>query len=117
MNQRAVGSKWELKAKVMLEQQGYQIIEMNYRCRQGEIDLIGYDGSILCFIEVKFRKHSNCGTPGEAITPQKQKRISQAAKYYLYQKQLAEDIPCRYDAVLITDETMELIKNAFGGMA
>ena len=50
-----IGRKYEEKAAELLEKQGYFILERNYRCKQGEIDLIGKEGEHLCFIEVKYR--------------------------------------------------------------
>ena len=55
---RETGTWYEENAARYLEQQGYRILEKNFRCRQGEIDLIAMDGEYLCFIEVKFRELS-----------------------------------------------------------
>ena len=55
MNKRALGKKYEEKACQYLESQGMKIVEKNFRCRQGEIDLIGFHGEYLAFVEVKYR--------------------------------------------------------------
>ena len=57
MNKRQIGSGYELKASDYLTKKGYQIIERNYRCRIGEIDIIAIERDCLCFIEVKYRKN------------------------------------------------------------
>ena len=58
-NQRSVGARYEQVAGKYLEQQGYQILQYNYRCRQGEIDIIARDGEYLVFCEVKYRNNSH----------------------------------------------------------
>lgn len=108
-----VGSKYENVAAKFLESQGYHILKQNYRCRQGEIDIIAREGKYLCFIEVKYRKNLNCGTPLEAVTPAKQKKISRTALYYLFENGYGEEIPCRFDVVGITSNQIELVQNAF----
>ena len=78
-----IGKKYEAQAAEFLEKQGYLILERNFQCRQGEIDLIGKEGEYLCFIEVKYRKSANYGTPLEAVTKAKQRKISKTALYCL----------------------------------
>ena len=74
-----IGRKYEEKAAELLEKQGYFILERNYRCKQGEIDLIGKEGEYLCFIEVKYRSGLSYGSPLEAVTKAKQRKISRTA--------------------------------------
>ena len=76
-----IGRKYEEKAAELLEKQGYFILERNYRCKQGEIDLIGKEGEYLCFIEVKYRSDLSYGSPLEAVTKAKQRKISRTALY------------------------------------
>ena len=78
-----IGRKYEEKAAELLEKQGYFILERNYRCKQGEIDLIGKEGEYLCFIEVKYRRGLSYGSPLEAVTKAKQRKISRTALYIL----------------------------------
>ncbi len=66
-----------------LTRQGYRIIERNFRCRYGEIDLIAEDANDLIFIEVKTRRGDAYGLPEEAVTQRKQQKIVQVATYYL----------------------------------
>lgn len=108
-----IGKKYETQAAEFLEKQGYLILERNFQCRQGEIDLIGKEGEYLCFIEVKYRKNSNYGTPLEVVTKAKQRKISKTALYYLAKEGYPEDTPCRFDVVGMTSDQTELVRNAF----
>lgn len=112
-NNRRKGMFQEQKAAAYLERQGYRILERNYRCRRGEIDLIGRDGLTLCFIEVKYRKNQSMGDPGESITPCKQQKIRMTALWYCMEKRIGDGEPCRFDTVLITGEEIRLLKDAF----
>ena len=75
MNRRKIGAAYEEAAAVFLEKNGVHILEKNFRCRQGEIDLIGRDGEYLVFFEVKYRKSADLGLPAEAVGAAKQRRI------------------------------------------
>ncbi len=81
-----LGQLGEEKACNYLEQNNYKIIERNFRCRQGEIDIIAKDLSKneLVFVEVKTRIGSNFGRPAQAVTYVKQRHIINVAKYYIY---------------------------------
>lgn len=113
MNKRAVGTSYEKKVGAFLEQQGYQILEYNYRCRTGEIDIIARDGAYLVFVEVKYRKNAGAGSPFEAVDARKQRVISKVASYYCLTHGVGETIPCRFDVAAVLGEEIELIKNAF----
>ncbi|MEE1078671.1 MAG: YraN family protein [Agathobacter sp.] len=113
MNKREVGSKYENIAVSYLQEQGYTILEQNYRNRIGEIDIIAKDKEYLCFIEVKYRKDNGCGTPMAAVNYPKQKNISKVSMYYMMKNGLSEWTPCRYDVVAIEGEKIALYKNAF----
>ncbi len=113
MNKRAVGSKYELLAVDYMEEQGMRILERNYRCKQGEIDIVGKEAQYLLFVEVKYRKNTSSGYPAEAVTPAKQKRIYQIARHYLYEHHLSEDTPVRFDVVAILGQEIQYIRNAF----
>ena len=73
MNKRQIGAEYEKKAVALLLEKGYEILEVNYRNRMGEIDIIAKDGKYICFIEVKFRTNSDFGSPLEAVDAKKQK--------------------------------------------
>lgn len=112
MNNREIGTEYERAAAYYLEQQGYIILEQNYRCRTGEIDLIARDGEYLVFCEVKYRYDGRKGSPLEAVDFRKQKKIRQCALFYLTEKGFGE-IPCRFDVIGIQGSQITLIKNAF----
>ena len=72
---RKTGTVYEQAVGYYLEQQGYEILVYNYRCRFGEIDLIGKDGEYLVFCEVKYRKNQRKGSPLDAVDKKKQQKI------------------------------------------
>lgn len=112
-NRQKIGTAYEKKAVLFLQEKGYEILKTNFRCRQGEIDIIAQDGRYLVFVEVKYRHDDKGGLPEEAVGKDKQKRIIQTAKYYLYQKGVSEETPCRFDVVGILGKRIRLIRNAF----
>lgn len=116
MNKREVGLRYEQKAAEFLEKQGYVIVEKNFRCRLGEIDLVGRSDGYLCFIEVKYRSGSEHGFPSEAVDYRKRKRIVRTALTYMHFNKLPVDTPCRFDIVVILNDEYSLIKNAFEGI-
>ncbi|ABX42759.1 YraN family protein [Lachnoclostridium phytofermentans] len=113
MNKKVEGLTKETEAANYLSEQGYQILARNYRCRLGEIDIVARENGYLVFVEVKYRTNVEKGFPEEAITIQKQRRITNTAKYYLLVNRLPESTPCRFDVVVMLKEEIRLIKNAF----
>lgn len=113
MDKRALGSRYEERAAGFLKGQGYRIVERNYRNARGEIDIIGWDGRYLVFVEVKYRRDSARGGALEAVGFQKQRRICRAALLYRMQRRIPEETPCRFDVVGIDAEEITLVKNAF----
>lgn len=113
MNKREVGANYEKTAQFYLEKEGYRVIEWNYRCRFGEIDIIARDDRYLVFIEVKYRTSYKMGSALEAVTKRKQAVIRKVSRCYLVTKQLPQDTPCRFDVIGITGEEVVLVKNAF----
>lgn len=110
---KSVGMRYEAYASKYLEQNGYRILERNYRCCKGEIDIVAKEGPYLCFIEVKFRKTGDFGGALSAVNQKKQQRISKAALFYLVEHGYTDNTPCRFDVVGVTENHVELIKNAF----
>ena len=85
-----------------LREKGYKLAAHSYRCRFGEIDLIAWDKSVLCFVEVKTRTNTQMGLPREYVTAGKQARIRKTALFYLCDNGL--DCPARFDvAEVYTD--------------
>jgi len=83
MNRKDLGSWGEKIAVGYLKKHGYQIVETNFRCRQGEIDIIAQDNEYLVFIEVRTRKGYGFGTPEESVNVTKQKKLVSLAFAYL----------------------------------
>lgn len=111
-----LGKEGEKVAERYLRKKGYRLLERNYRCSAGEVDLIVLDGRIVVFVEVKTRTDHRFGTPLEAVQFRKQGKVIQAAQFFLNQKKLHER-EARFDVVGIswTDgmPTIEHIVNAF----
>lgn len=112
------GEKSESVAVDFLKKQGYRIIELNYRTKLGEIDIIAKQEKTLVFIEVKARKSSRFGRPELAVTPKKQRKISMVALYYLKSTKQS-NAKARFDVVAINSAkakespNIKIIKNAF----
>lgn len=113
MNTRAEGTAWEKRAAEYLAARGMKIRERNYRCRQGEIDLIGYDGEYLVFVEVKFRSTTGSGYAADAVDARKQRRICRVADYYRTMHGLGENTAIRYDVVTVQGGEITWIRSAF----
>ena len=109
------GKQAEQLACRHLQQQGLQLLEANYRCRLGEVDLIMSDHDTLVFVEVKYRSHSSHGHAAEFVDSKKQQRIIRSAQHYLQQHPHYADRPCRFDVVSIsgTENRLQWLANAF----
>ena len=91
MNQKQIeGRVGEIEAALYLKKQGYVIICMNFKCMQGEIDIIAEKDNTLIFIEVKTRTSRKYGEAREAVDNRKQKHIYEAARYFLYKTNMEE---------------------------
>jgi len=120
MKRREVGIVGERIAQDFLEKNGYKIVETNYRCPEGEIDVIARQKDLLIFVEVRTRRGTGTGTPEESITPLKKKRLTAVAEHY---GQHRESLPqaWRIDVIAIQMEyngrvsRIELIENAVDG--
>ena len=91
MNTRKIGTEYESRAAEWLEDIGYEILSRNFRSSYGEIDLIARQGACLVFVEVKYRKNSNSGKPEEAVSLQKQRKISKTADYFRVKYRIGEE--------------------------
>ncbi len=110
------GKLGEKIAADFLKKNGYRIVEANYRCPIGEIDIVARDKNELVFVEVKARKTDALGYPEQAVGVQKQKKISQLAQWYLREKNQI-NTRARFDVVAIlmlpSGNDIRLIQNAF----
>lgn len=111
-----LGILGESLAAGILQQNGYRILARNVRTPVGEIDLVARQGDALVFIEVKLRRSLRFGTPAEAVTASKQRRLRRAAQYYLL-KQPSPAAKIRFDVVAITlltdNPDIQIIQAAF----
>lgn len=108
------GAQAEKLAAQYLQQNGLALVQQNYRCRYGEIDLIMQDGTTLVFVEVRLRSRNDFGGAAASIDFAKQAKLVRSAQHYL--SGLRKTPPCRFDAVLMraTDSArIEWLKNAF----
>ena len=112
MNER--GGDAEAMAAAFLEQQGLKVIERNYRCRLGEIDVVARDGATTVFVEVRRRRSSAFGGAAASITSAKRLKLLKAARHYMSRLRVLPQ--CRFDALLIEGEPprIEWIRDAFG---
>jgi putative endonuclease len=109
------GAAAEGLAARFLTARGLVIVQRNYRCRGGEIDLIARDGETLVFVEVRLRRNRAFGTAAESITAAKRRRLRLAARHYL--ARLGREPPCRFDAVLLdalATENIEWLRGVEG---
>ena len=111
---RSSGRNAEDAAAIFLQQQGLTLVERNYQCRYGEIDLIAHDGDTLVFVEVRMRASNAFGGAAASITAAKREKLLRTARHYL--SGLPRAPVCRIDAVLIDSSANapEWLKNVFG---
>ena len=113
---KELGKKGEQLAVRYLKKSGYRIIQTNYVCKLGEMDIIAQENDTLAFIEVKTRTSTTFGPPQLAVNSAKQMQLSKVALNFLKEKKL-EDLKARFDVVAILlgprGEEIELIKDAF----
>lgn len=126
------GAQKEQQASDWLQAQGFNILEKNYLCKGGEIDIIALSPlpsnnalpllrqtkpePTLVFFEIKYRKNSHYGHPSEFVTPQKQRRITQCAQFFLLNNTPLNHLPMRFDVITFEGKQTipKWIKNAFG---
>lgn len=109
------GHQAEALACRYLQQAGLQLLEKNYRCPCGEIDLIMQDGDCLVFVEVRMRSSGSHGGALASITQSKQRKILRSAEHYLVVKKKYDRIACRVDVITLQGDlepSIDWIKNA-----
>ena len=113
MNKRNIGKEKEELAAKFLTRQGVKILEKNFSCRMGEIDLIGLDGECIVFVEVKYRTNTDYGYPQEAVSKNKRRKIVLVSGYYRMRNGLGDGTNFRFDIVSILGDKIRWDKNAF----
>lgn len=117
-NPKKAGRKGEDLAVRFLKKNGYSILERNYTCSSGEIDIVACEGDTVCFVEVKSRGSEDYGSPECGVTRAQMRRISNAALSYLTRKGVL-DADCRFDVVSVlmpaedAEPEIELHRGAF----
>lgn len=117
MKSHDLGHAGELFAKEFLQKEGYEILECNYRCSLGEIDIVAKDQETLCFIEVKTRQEDGWDA-FEAVHYLKQRKMIKIALMYLIEKFKTDEVDARFDVLAVwpVEEKgfkAELLKDAF----
>jgi len=107
------GARAEDLCADLMRAAGLRLIERNWRCRMGEIDLIAEEGGMLVFAEVRMRTGPGFGGAGESVTAAKRARLIAAARLYLSRR---ADAACRFDVFLVDGITTQVqwIRDAFG---
>lgn len=109
---QALGERGEAAVAAALERRGYRVLERQYRCRWGEVDLIACSpDEVVCFVEVKTRSSAAFAQAREAVTAAKQRRLRAAAGCYLAEHDL--DGPCRFDVAEVYGRRINYIISAF----
>jgi len=106
------GRSGEDRAAALLIDRGYAIVERNYRCRVGELDLVARDGDTLVFVEVRSRADGAHGSALDTVGGAKQRRIARVAAHYLAARHPTARA-CRFDVVGITGDDVVLVQDAF----
>lgn len=106
---QTIGRQGEDQALAFLLQHDLTLVERNFRCRRGEIDLIMREGDTLVFVEVRKRRHADFGGAAASVTPAKQARMVMAAQIFL-QGQRPQP-PCRFDVIAIDAGGFDWLKN------
>lgn len=116
---KKLGCDGEACAVDFLRKRGLRVIEQNFRCRFGEIDIIALDKKTICFIEVKTRRSLDYGSGSEAVGKSKQQKIIKTALFYLAGKR-SGDQDFRFDVISILSKDVDFLhveyfENAFEG--
>lgn len=120
LNKRKIGDDAEFMCIKFLKDNNIKIKAKNYRCKIGEIDIIGFgdtgfmaEDGYLIFFEVKFRNNNKSGYAESAVDFNKQKIISKVSDYYRMENNIHEGVPVRFDVLAINDTDVKWYKNAF----
>lgn len=111
------GRYYEALALRYLKSRGLKLVQKNYRCSSGEIDLVMLDNGTLIFVEVRFRRDEGFGKAFETVDCRKQRKVVRAAQHYLAHNRIYDSCQCRFDVVGITTKNNALefcwLPNAF----
>jgi putative endonuclease len=121
MDRNRLGKDAETRAWHYLQARGLRLVQRNYRCRRGEIDLVLQDKDSLVFVEVRYRRRPDFGSAAESVDRRKQSKLIACARHYLQTFPSAARQPCRFDVISISGDGdarrrssgIEWIQNAF----
>jgi putative endonuclease len=113
-NKKTEGQRGEEIACRALKKRGYRILDKNFSCRHGELDIVAEDNNVLCFVEVKARSSKDYGLPEEAVTYWKKRKLLNTAFVYIEKKNI-RDRDMRFDIISVDLKTRkaEILKDAF----
>jgi putative endonuclease len=111
-DRQRLGAAGEAAVAARYRASGYEVVARNWRCRDGEIDLIARKGATLVFCEVKTRSSSAYGSPAAAVTADKQKRLRRLALRYLAEAS-GPRRRLRFDVAAVTPDSIDIIESAF----
>jgi len=106
------GRRGEDRVAELLADRGYRIVDRNYRCKLGEVDLIAFERDTLVFVEVRTRSRGDHGSALETVGAAKQRRIARVAQHYIAMRRPRFD-RCRFDVVGITGDDVTVVVDAF----
>lgn len=112
---RALGDRFEGAALSFLQARGLRLVQANFLCRHGEIDLVMREGEVVVFVEVRYRRGAAFGGALASVTAAKRRRIVSAAHIWLAGRPLDARRPCRFDVVGFEGERVEWVRGAFDG--
>jgi len=113
VSRRELGALGEDQVAAWYQAHGYEVVARNWRCREGELDLVVKRGRLLVFCEVKTRTTDHFGVPAEAVTYQKRTRIRRLAARYLDESALRRPGEIRFDVAAVLGGDIEVIEGAF----
>ena len=118
---QGLGRRGEQLAADYLVAQGFTIVERNWRCAEGEIDIVAREEEVWAFVEVRTRRGRRGPSPEQSLTPRKWRKLIELAQLYLYTHQMSEETAWRIDFVAVemdergTLQRVELFRNAITG--
>jgi len=104
INRKAIGERGEALARKYFTDRGFNVVERNFRCRWGEIDLILRKDRVFRFVEVKFRHSLDYGLPQESVIRRKQNKIRKVTLYWLRLRRLSMDTDIHFDVLAIYEQ-------------
>lgn len=112
-HRRDLGAQGEEAVAIWYEARGYEVVARNWRCREGELDIVLRNGRTFVFCEVKTRTSVQFGTPFEAVTRTKQMRLRRLAARWLEDEAPVRARDIRFDVASVLDGTIEVMEGAF----